>query len=78
MYKTADDFVRDEMMQSKEAAGSHKLATVTAAGPYVTFFGEDVQSSKIQKKLSSYTPVVNDTVLLANINGTYVILGKVE
>lgn len=77
-YLNADDFVRDEMAsQSKDASGQYKLGNVTATGPYVTFFGETEQSNKVQKRLSSYTPMVGDTVLLTKINGTYIILGKV-
>lgn len=43
----------------------------------VKFDGETVASTKVYKRLSSYTPVAADRVLLVAISGTYVILGKV-
>jgi len=58
-----------------------RLATVTSISsgqPMVTFDGETAESSKRYKRLSSYSsPTVGDRVMLAEIAGTYVILGKV-
>lgn len=56
-----------------------RMATVTAVSsgqPYLTFYGETTQRSKVYKRLSSYSPTVNDTVVCVKINGTYLILGK--
>lgn len=59
-----------------------KLATVTAllanGFPQIKFDGESVSSSKKYSILASYTPAINDRVLLASISGTYVILGKIK
>jgi len=41
------------------------------------FDGETAPSAKKYKRLSSYTPAVGDRVLMAEIAGTYVILGKI-
>ena len=56
-----------------------RLATVTSTsgGVSVQFDGETAPSAKKYKHLSSYTPAVGDRVLMAEIAGTYVILGKV-
>lgn len=45
--------------------------------PKVIFDGSTTVSSKAYPYLSSYTPQANDRVLLANIGGTHVILGKI-
>ena len=48
-----------------------------AGGLYVRMDGESTAREKPYKRLASYTPAVNDRVLLAKISGTYVVLGKV-
>lgn len=57
----------------------YKLGTVTSisGGISVQFDGETAPSSKKYKRLSSYSPAVNDRVLLVKVGGTYIILGKV-
>lgn len=57
-----------------------RLATVTstAGGVKVQFDGETTPSTKLYKRLASYSsPAVNDRVLLVNVGGTYVIIGKI-
>lgn len=57
-----------------------KMATVTSvsgSNVYIQFYGETSASQKPYKRLSSYTPTVGDTVILQNINNSYVITGKV-
>jgi len=57
-----------------------RLATVTSTSGGVSvlqFDGETAPSAKKYKRLSSYTPAVGDRVLMAEIAGTYVILGKI-
>jgi hypothetical protein len=57
-----------------------RLATVTSitGGVAVQFDGETSASTKLYKRLSSYSsPAVNDRVLLVKVGGTYVILGKI-
>jgi hypothetical protein len=57
-----------------------KMGTVTAvaSGIHVQFDGETSPSGKVYKKLASYSsPAVNDRVLLLQISGTYIILGKI-
>lgn len=56
------------------------LGTVTAfnnAGVRVQIDGEDAGTTKSYTRLSSYSPAVGDRVLIAQIAGSYVILGKV-
>ncbi|KJE26979.1 hypothetical protein LG52_12 [Geobacillus kaustophilus] len=45
--------------------------------PKVIFDGSTTVSSKTYPYLSSYTPRANDRVILANVGGTHVILGKI-
>jgi len=57
-----------------------KLGTVTSitGGVAVQFDGETSASTKLYKRLSSYSsPAVNDRVLLLRISGTYIIMGKI-
>lgn len=58
-----------------------KLGTVTAftsgTGTRVRIDGEDSATQKRYMRLSSYTPTVGDRVMLVQISGTYVIIGKV-
>lgn len=54
-----------------------KVTQISGGSVYLTFYGEEEQSSKPYKRLSSYTPAVGDTVLLQNVNGSYLITGKV-
>lgn len=68
----------NETQQEQEPA--FKLATVTIASGSnfkIKFDGEEVESQKIYKRLSTYSPQKGDRVLLAVISGTYVVLGKV-
>lgn len=54
------------------------IVTSTSSGIYVKFDGETTASSKKYKKLASYSsPAVNDRVLLVNVGGTYIIVGKI-
>lgn len=77
---TAQEFI------GMNAAGEQKvfkLATVTAlfspsGSPKIKFDGESTASEKKYSYLASYTPTVNDRVLLASVGGTYVILGKIK
>ena len=57
-----------------------KLGIVTAtnsSGTRIRFDGEESATQKRYMRLSSYTPVVGDRVMLVEISGTYVIIGKV-
>lgn len=47
------------------------------AGVTVTIDGEDSPTTKEYMFLGSYTPSVGDRVLIEEISGTYVIIGKV-
>ena len=58
-----------------------KLATVSEVGGtdiYLTFYGEETQSEKSYKYLSSYNPAVGDTVCVSKINESWLVLGKVS
>ncbi|SDL20857.1 hypothetical protein [Natronincola ferrireducens] len=60
---------------------TYKTATVfniNAQGIRVTFAGETTPTLKRYKRLSSYSPTVGDRVLMVEVSGTYIILGKIE
>ena len=62
------------------SSSSFRMATVTEISNgevFLTFYGEVEQREKSYKRLASYTPAVNDTVICARINNTYTILGRV-
>jgi len=70
----------DIFSQERPKEQQFKLGTVTAllnGNPVIQFDGETTVSQKIYKRLSSYSPAVNDRVLLCRVAGTYIILGKV-
>lgn len=55
------------------------LGTLTTVSTmYVTFDGEDDEAEITIPALSSYIPKLNDRVLLANKDGSWVILGSVD
>jgi hypothetical protein len=43
----------------------------------ITFDGEESASEKQYAYLASYKPSIGDRVLLANVSGTYIIMGKI-
>lgn len=56
---------------------AYSSSTTPKARPKVKFDGDTQVSSKTYPYLSSYSPLANDRVLLANIGGSVVILGKI-
>lgn len=76
MYKV-EDFFED---LSKEVSKPFKLGKISqlnsGSTPYVLLDGETNAAEIGIPYLSSYTPVLNDRVLMANYNGL-IILGKV-
>lgn len=44
----------------------------------IKFAGEDEASAKEYTYLSSYSPQINDRVLISRVKGSYVVLGKIE
>lgn len=58
-----------------------RLAVVTktdGVNLYIKFYGEDSQSEKTYKFLDNYKPVVGDVVCVAQINKSWLVLGKVS
>lgn len=57
----------------------YKIAKVTSVtnGLYVQFIEDSTPSTLKYKRLSTYTPTVNDTVIMLKTNTTYICLGKV-
>lgn len=53
----------------------YRIGTIT--GDKVKFDGEATASNKIYKKLNNITLSENDRVLLAQVSGTFIILGKI-
>ena len=54
-----------------------KWAEVTSVLPFkVKFFGEELESPRVYKMQSSYTPIKGDVVAFVIIAGQYLCLGK--
>lgn len=78
---TSNEFISQIKGSDNENKLIFKLATVTSVSnefPFIKFDGESSASSKKYSLLASYTPAINDRVLLAAVSGTYVILGKIK
>jgi hypothetical protein len=65
--------------QQRGQSSQFAIGTLTSitGGYFVQFDGEGAASTRAYKRLSSYTGVVADRVLLAQSGTTWVILGKV-
>ena len=80
MFDNNKDKIREEREFYGRDSGALRMAEVAALSggrPIVKFYGETENSQKLYKYLSGYTPAAGDKVVMANIGGTYVILGKV-
>lgn len=79
---TAEEFVLELNENDNEGDKNYKLAKVVELFENETakikFDGEDRPSEKQYAYLSSYSPKVDDRILLAAIGGTYIILGKIK
>ncbi len=76
-----DDF-KDiiKSLTKKDEKSTYRIGTIADATgkPKIRFAGETNASQKRYTFLDSYTPVVGDRVLLARVQGTYVVLGKIS
>lgn len=55
-----------------------KFATVMSISPFnIKFDGENIASTRIYKRLSSYNPAANDRISVIVVDGIYLVLGKV-
>lgn len=53
-------------------------ATVVSISPFkVQFDGEDTASSRVYKRLESYSPTIGDKVVFIYQNSLYLCMGKV-
>lgn len=46
-------------------------------GLFLQFYGDEEPREKSYKRISSYNPMVGDTVMCAKLNGSYTVIGKV-
>lgn len=79
MYETSNAMA-NSLQEINKSSESFKMATVsgiTSEGVSLTFYGEERARDKSYKRLASYTPTVGDTVIVAKLNKSYTILGKV-
>jgi hypothetical protein len=77
---TADELVvLIQQLSSNEKAFSLGViqSGYTSGRPKVKFDGDTTFSSKQYPYVASYTPASNDRVILANVGGSHVILGKI-
>lgn len=79
MFETSNELANN-LQDINKTSSAFKMATVSSVdddGVYLTFYGEEEQRIKSYKRLASYTPNVGDTVIVAKLNKSYTILGKV-
>lgn len=77
MIPTAEDFLQMSQPDPKSPFRLGKVVSVINGLPSILFDGEETASGKLYARLDSYTPAVNDRVLLVKVSGTYIVLGKV-
>lgn len=69
------------IVKDDRTSATFRMGTIdpaySAGRPRIVFDGESAASTKQYPYVSSYTPAKNDKVLLANVAGTYVVLGKI-
>lgn len=70
-------FAIREAQEDQPSPTALGTVTGTTGGVQVQFDGESTASSKAYKRLSSYTPAVNDRVLLLRSGQTWVVLGAI-
>lgn len=78
--KSALDIISFALSQTRtESPSPTSMGTVTgtSGGVQIQFDGETSASSKLYKRISSYTPAVGDRVLLLRAGRTWVVLGKI-
>lgn len=77
---TASEFLKES--QAKQPQTYFKFAVVSDLFPNgaakLTFDGESIASEKKYPYLASYTPMINDRVLVMAVSGTYIIIGKIK
>lgn len=78
MSLKSNEFFQNFNSDEKSNIRLAKLSQIEDGNVFITFYGEDVQSEKNYKILSSYNPAVGDTVCVLNVNGSWVILGKIS
>jgi len=80
MSLISNDLIRNIASATEKEEHVSSMATVASISNgkvYLKYYGETEASQKPTKRVSSYTPAVGDTVILQNINGSLVIVGKV-
>lgn len=77
MIPTAQEFLEMNRQKTEKVFRLGMVDSVTGGLPTIQFDGEETASGKLYARLDSYTPAVNDRVLLAKVSGSYIVLGKV-
>lgn len=70
--------INDKQVQNSSSTVKMGIVVAVEEGIKILFYGESEPSQKSYKRLSSYTPAINDVVVLLAVNNSYVIIGKVE
>lgn len=77
---TPDEFVQLMSLLNKEKK-PFTLGKIdpayTSGRPKIVFDGEDTASLKAYPYIASYTPVANHRVLLVNVGGSHVVIGRI-
>lgn len=78
-YTSAEDLIAEQKQEQKKCFKLAKVESLNENGiPIIRFFGEETTSEKTYKMIKGYNPTVGDTVLLAILETSYIIIGKVS
>lgn len=77
MSLVSNDFKKQFENEETESFKLAKVDRIEDGFVYISFYGED-PSQKSYKILSSYKPTIGDVVCVANINDSWIVLGKVS
>ena len=78
MSMKSNEFMKQMKGENENYFRLATVASVVTNELYLTFYGEDGQSEKPYKYLSSYNPAIGDTVCVARVNESWLVLGKVS
>lgn len=70
--------IRGAGPQTEAGVRLAEVVSTDSSGTKIKFYGEETASQKKYKRINTYTPASGDKVLMVNVNGSFLIIGKVE
>lgn len=78
-YTSAEEQIADQQQYKEKCFRLGSVEALNEIGqPKIRFYGEEEASQKTYKMIKGYNPVVGDIVLLAAMETSYIIIGKVS